>query len=139
MLRRERIFVALSSAGAVAVIAYTLLRVAERSFFPEPNPAALIWPSRSSFVWRSWLALYAGGMGGFECDQLIEQPLGRGLKALQRLAIDAVYGRNAVKELFARRLRLLGAFVAERRQCRHPRARDLVRLYRDVERADAGR
>ena len=65
MLRRERIFVALSGAGAVAVIAYALLRVVERAFFAEPNPAALIWSERSSFVWRSLLALYAGGMGGF--------------------------------------------------------------------------
>lgn len=64
MRRRERILLALSGAGAVAVIAYALLRVIERAFFPEPNPAALIWSERSGFAWRSLLALYVGGLGG---------------------------------------------------------------------------
>lgn len=65
MRRRERILVAMASGAAVAVIAYALVRVFERAFFPEPNPAALIWSERSGFVWRSLLALYAGGFGGF--------------------------------------------------------------------------
>jgi hypothetical protein len=65
MRRRERLLVALAGASAVAVIAYALVRSAERAFFPEPNPALVIGPLRSGFVFRSLLALYSGGMGGF--------------------------------------------------------------------------
>lgn len=65
MRRRERLLVALALASAVAVIAYAAVRVIEQVFFPEPNPATLIWSERSGFLWRALVALYSGGMGGF--------------------------------------------------------------------------
>lgn len=65
MRRPERFLIAFGCACAAAVIGYALIRVAERSLFPEPNPAVVIWSERSGYVWRIALSLYIGGMGGF--------------------------------------------------------------------------
>ena len=56
---------ALAFGCAAAVLAYAAQRAFERAVFPEPNPAILIWSERSSFVWRSVIAVYAGGLGAF--------------------------------------------------------------------------
>ncbi len=65
MRQSERLLVGFAWGAATAVIAYALARVLERAVFPEPNPAMLIWSERSNFVWRTAIALYAGGMGIF--------------------------------------------------------------------------
>lgn len=66
ILRRgERVLLAIAFGAAVAVIAYALVRGVERAFFPEPNPALLIWSDRSPLVWRSVGALYLGGAAVF--------------------------------------------------------------------------
>jgi hypothetical protein len=61
----ERIFIAVASGVAAAIIAYAALRVVERAFYLEPNPALLIWSDRSAFLWRTQESLYAGGLGAF--------------------------------------------------------------------------
>ena len=61
----ERILIAVVSGGAAAILAYAILRGAERVFFAEPNPALLIWSDRSAFLWRVQEAVYAGGLGAF--------------------------------------------------------------------------
>jgi hypothetical protein len=65
MSRAERLLIALASACAAAAIGYAAVRVAETAFFPEPNPAVVIWSERSGFVWRSAIALYIGGASAF--------------------------------------------------------------------------
>jgi hypothetical protein len=61
----ERIFIAVASGLGAAIIAYATLRVVERAFYAEPNPALLIWSDRSAFLWRAQVSLYAGGLGAF--------------------------------------------------------------------------
>jgi hypothetical protein len=61
----ERIFIAVASGLGTAIIAYATLRVVERAFYAEPNPALLIWSDRSAFLWRAQESLYAGGLGAF--------------------------------------------------------------------------
>lgn len=51
--------------AAAAIIAYAAVRGVERAFFPEPNPALLIWSDRSPLLWRAAIALYLGGAGVF--------------------------------------------------------------------------
>ncbi|MFT3767080.1 MAG: hypothetical protein QM820_16405 [Minicystis sp.] len=63
--RGERLLVALALGAATAVIAYAVIRGVERAFFPEPNPAILIWSDRSPLVWRMASALYVGGAAVF--------------------------------------------------------------------------
>jgi hypothetical protein len=63
--RGERLLIAIAFGAAITVIAYALVRGAERAFFPEPNPALLIWSERSPLVWRVVSALYVGGAGVF--------------------------------------------------------------------------
>lgn len=66
MLRRgDRLLLALAFGAAIAVITYALVRGVERTFFPEPNPAILIWSDRNPLVWRVVTALYLGGAGVF--------------------------------------------------------------------------
>lgn len=61
----ERVFIAVAAGLATAIIAYAALRVVERAFYAEPNPALLIWSDRSAFLWRAQESLYAGGLGAF--------------------------------------------------------------------------
>jgi hypothetical protein len=61
----ERLLLAIAFGAAIAVIAYALVRGVERAFFPEPNPALLIWSDRSPLVWRVVSSLYLGGAGIF--------------------------------------------------------------------------
>ena len=60
-----RILIAVVSGAAAAILAYAILRGAERVFFAEPNPALLIWSDRSAFLWHVQESLYAGGLGAF--------------------------------------------------------------------------
>jgi len=59
-----RVMVAIAFGGVVAVVSYAALRVLEFFWFPEPDPAIVIWLDRSRFVWRVLIAAYMGGMGG---------------------------------------------------------------------------
>lgn len=61
----DRVLLGVAVGSASAVIVYALLRTIERAFFPEPNPAVLIWAEQSNYVWRSIIALYVGGACGF--------------------------------------------------------------------------
>lgn len=61
----DRLLIGLAFGAAIAVIAYAIVRGVERTFFPEPNPALLIWSDRSPLVWRVVSALYVGGAGVF--------------------------------------------------------------------------
>jgi hypothetical protein len=54
---------AVAHAAVLVVFAYALLRVAERWFFRQPNPAIVLWAERSAFGWRVTLALYVGLLG----------------------------------------------------------------------------
>ena len=63
--RAERLLLGIACGGPAAVIAYALMRGAERAFFLEPNPAMLIWSEQSPFVWRALIAIHAGAMAAF--------------------------------------------------------------------------
>ena len=76
---------------------------------------------------------------GLERRELVEQHLGGGLDAAQRLDVEPVDRRQAIEELLARHPGLLGALVAKRHEGRHPAGRHLIDVDRGVERADARR
>lgn len=87
----EQILLALASGFAVAILAYAALRGIERAFFPEPNPALLIWSDRSAFLWRAQESLYAGGLGAFGGYALAgHRPRARWLTALIATAVSAL-------------------------------------------------
>lgn len=65
MSHGEKALIAVAAAGASSVIGYALVRAVEVAFFPEVNPAVLVWAEQSGFLWRSAIALYIGGMGAF--------------------------------------------------------------------------
>ncbi len=89
--RAARLLVGAGCGAAATVIAYALLRVVERAFFPEPNPAMLIWSDRSPFVWRAAIALYAGGAAVFGGHALAARaPRAGGRLLLASLAAAAV-------------------------------------------------
>lgn len=99
MRRGERLLAAIAAGCAVAVLAYAAQRVLERVAFPEPNPAMLIWSERSSFVWRSAIALYAGGMGalgGYALAGRSPRASGRSLAAALALAALALAAQGAL-------------------------------------------
>jgi hypothetical protein len=89
--RASRLLVGIGCGAAAAVLAYAIERVVERAFFPEPNPAMLIWSDRSSFVWRAAIALYLGGAGVFGGYALAARaPRSGGRLLLVSLAVAAV-------------------------------------------------
>jgi hypothetical protein len=89
--RGARLLVGIGCGAAAAVIAYAVQRAVERAFFPEPNPAMLIWSDRSPFVWRAAIALYVGGaaiFGGYAVAA--GGPRGGGRLLLASLAVAVV-------------------------------------------------
>jgi hypothetical protein len=48
-----------------AVALYAIIRIAQALLFSEPDPALVIWSEHAGFFWRSWTAVYVGGMIGF--------------------------------------------------------------------------
>ena len=48
-----------------AAALYAILRIAQKLFFPEPDPALVLWSEHAGYYWRVWTALYAGGTTGF--------------------------------------------------------------------------
>lgn len=65
MTRAERLSISLAAFFITAVIGYASVRGVEILFFPEANPAVVVWSERSGFLWRSAIALYIGGLGAF--------------------------------------------------------------------------
>jgi hypothetical protein len=91
--RGERLLIAIAFGAAIAVIAYALVRGVERTFFPEPNPALLIWSDRSPLVWRSVSALYLGGaavFGGYALASRSARNAARWLTASIAIATGAI-------------------------------------------------
>ena len=88
---KERLLIAVASGVAASVLAYAALRVVERAFFPDPNPALLIWSDRSAFLWRAQESLYAGGLAAFGGYVLAgRRPRARWLAALIVTAVSAL-------------------------------------------------
>jgi hypothetical protein len=99
MRRADRILVAIAFGCAAAILVYAAARVLERAAFSEPNPALLIWSERSSFVWRSAIALYAGVMGAFGGHALVTRSpsvSGRALRLVIAAAITAIAAQGAL-------------------------------------------
>ena len=49
----------------VAMGLYAIVRVAQSLIFDEPDPALVIWSEHAGFFWRTWTAIYVGGMAAF--------------------------------------------------------------------------
>ncbi len=58
----SRAAAALAAGTSSAVLIYALLRLAQRVLLTEPNPAEVLYSEHAGFFWRSWTAIYAGGM-----------------------------------------------------------------------------
>jgi len=85
--------------AAVAVIAYALERVVERTVFLEPNPAMLIWADHDPFAWRAAIAIYLGGAAAFGGHALAAQSpaaAARALTALTAVALVAIVVQGAL-------------------------------------------
>lgn len=52
----------LASASATIALVYATTRAIEVVFYPEPDPALVVWSSRAAMFWRFWIGLYIGGM-----------------------------------------------------------------------------
>jgi hypothetical protein len=62
--RRARAGLALASSAATILLVYALVRVVQAIWFPEPNPAVVIWSARAGLYWRFFIGGFAGGMVG---------------------------------------------------------------------------
>jgi hypothetical protein len=52
------------STGVSSTALYAALRVGQ-NFFPEPDPALVIWSEHAGYFWRAWIAAYVSGTAGF--------------------------------------------------------------------------
>jgi hypothetical protein len=95
--RGERLLLGVALGAASALIAYAAVRGVERAFFPEPNPAVLIWSERSPLVWRLAIAVYVGGAAIFGGQALA----GRDARGAARLVTAAVGLAAAAAALLA--------------------------------------
>lgn len=82
----DRAASAVAFAAVGVVLAYALLRLAERVAFRQPNPAIVLWAERSAFGWRVALAVYLGLLGA---------PLGHALAREGRERASLWLGRAA--------------------------------------------
>jgi hypothetical protein len=48
-----------------AVASYALLRLVQKLFLTEPDPALVFYSEHAGFFWRAWTAAYAGGTFAF--------------------------------------------------------------------------
>jgi hypothetical protein len=62
---KERLVLSALSACVVATFLYAALRIVQFSFFPEPNPATILWSAHAGYFWRALTASYAAGAVGF--------------------------------------------------------------------------
>ncbi|MDC3954711.1 hypothetical protein [Polyangium jinanense] len=85
----RRLLVALAFGFAGAALAYVALRLIESVWFPEPDPAIVIWSDRSRFVWRALLAAYAGGAAIFGGHALATRSIEAAAVWLGRVSVAA--------------------------------------------------
>jgi hypothetical protein len=62
---RVRFALAAIAGLTTTVFLYAALRMVQALILKEPDPALVIWSEHAGFFWRSWTAIYAGGMIGF--------------------------------------------------------------------------
>jgi hypothetical protein len=97
--RREALFVAGAGSAAAAIVAYAAMRVVERAYFHEPNPAILIWSDKSALFWRAGIAIYMGGLaafGGFALAARSPRSAARWLPAAMVIAVAAIVAQAMV-------------------------------------------
>lgn len=81
--------IALAAASATIVLVYAGIRAVQAIFYPEPDPALVIWSSRAAMFWRFWIGLYIGGMVGFGAFAWAGRSPERAAKWLVRLIAAA--------------------------------------------------
>jgi hypothetical protein len=59
----HRVALSVCAGCALFLILYVALRVIQLVWFPEPNPAIVIWSARAGYFWRLWTGAYLAGMG----------------------------------------------------------------------------
>ena len=84
-----RAALALMTGLVTAVGLYGLLRGLQLIFFPEPNPATVIWSAHAGYFWRGWIVAYVGGMAGFLGWSAAGRDPERVAKALARAVVVA--------------------------------------------------
>jgi len=58
---RVRIGIAITSASATIALVYAVIRVVQAVFYPEGDPALVVWSPRAAMFWRFWIGVYIGG------------------------------------------------------------------------------
>jgi hypothetical protein len=66
----------------VAAGLYGALRGIQFVFFPDPNPATIVWSAHAGYFWRAWCVAYAGGAAGFVAYILARRDAARVARAL---------------------------------------------------------
>jgi hypothetical protein len=70
------------------------VRAIQFAFFPEPNPATLVWSAHSGFFWRCWTVAFAGGIGAFVAWLAPRDRAARGLPAAIVVAAALVVAQS---------------------------------------------
>lgn len=81
--------IALAAASATIVLVYAGIRAVQAIFYPEPDPALVVWSSRAAMFWRFWIGLYIGGMVGFGAFALANRSPVQAAKWLVRVVVVA--------------------------------------------------
>ncbi len=89
MTARRRLLVALAFGFAGSAFAYVALRLVEAVWFPEADPAIVIWSDRSRFAWRALIAAYVGGAAVFGGHALASRSIEAAAVWLERASIAA--------------------------------------------------
>jgi len=58
---RVRVGIAITCASATIALVYAVIRVVQALFFPEADPALVVWSPRAAMFWRFWIGVYIGG------------------------------------------------------------------------------
>lgn len=58
---RVRLGISIASASATIALVYAVIRVVQAIFYPEGDPALVVWSPRAAMFWRFWIGVYIGG------------------------------------------------------------------------------
>lgn len=53
--------IACATFSATIALVYAVIRVVQFFFYPEPDPALVVWSPHVAMFWRFWIGVYIGG------------------------------------------------------------------------------
>jgi hypothetical protein len=88
--RRVELTLALLAGLLTLPAVYSLLRLVQARYYPEPDPALVVWSTRTALYWRCGIASYAAMLVAIAVFRIARADLDAAARWLQRGFVVAV-------------------------------------------------